>query len=108
MLLMERHATVTICHSRTKALGEITKQADVLVVAVGKAGLVDKSMVKKNALVIDVGINRLPSGKLAGDCNENVKEVAGYYSPVPGGVGPMTVACLLESTVEKARRTAHA
>ncbi len=107
MLLMERHATVTICHSRTKALGEITKQADVLVVAVGKAGLVDKSMVKKGAVVIDVGINRLPSGKLAGDCNENVKEVAGYYSPVPGGVGPMTVACLLESTVENARRAAH-
>jgi len=107
LLLLERHATVTICHSRTKDLAAHTKQADVLVVAVGKARLVDKNMVRKGALVIDVGINRLENGKLVGDCAEDVREVAGWITPVPGGVGPMTVACLLESTVEAAEGERH-
>ena len=100
LLLLERHATVTICHSRTKDLGEATRQADVLVVAVGKAGLVDQSMVKRGAVVIDVGMNRLPDGRVVGDCNPDVREAAGWLTPVPGGVGPMTVACLMENTVE--------
>jgi methylenetetrahydrofolate dehydrogenase (NADP+)/methenyltetrahydrofolate cyclohydrolase len=100
LLLLQENATVTICHSRTKNLGEHTKNADILVVAVGKARMIKKGMVKKGAIVIDVGINRTPSG-LAGDVDfENVKEVAGYITPVPGGVGPMTITMLLDNTLK--------
>ena len=100
LLLLQEHATVTICHSRTKDLAEHTKNADILVAAVGKAKLVKKDMVKKGAVVIDVGINRTSQG-IAGDVDfEAVKEVVGHITPVPGGVGPMTIAMLLENTLK--------
>ncbi len=99
MLLLRRNATVTICHSRTRELGRITREADILVVAVGKAGLIKKEMVKEGAVVIDVGTNRV-DGKLVGDVDDDVGEVAGFITPVPGGVGPMTVTMLLENTLE--------
>ena len=105
MLLLQRDATVTICHSKSTDLKGITKQADILVAAVGRAKLVTAEMVKPGACVIDVGINRLPDGKLAGDVDfASVKEVAGWITPVPGGVGPMTVAMLLENCVNAASR----
>ncbi len=98
-LLLQKNATVTICHSKTENLTEITKQADILVVAVGKPKFLKKNMVKRGAIVIDVGINRLEN-KLVGDVDfDEVKEVAGYITPVPGGVGPMTIAMLLENTL---------
>ena len=103
MLLLQRDATVTVCHSKTPQLGALTKQADILVAAVGRAKLVTGEMVKPGACVIDVGVNRLPSGKLAGDVDfDAVKEVAGWITPVPGGVGPMTIAMLLENCVKSA------
>ena len=105
MLLLQRDATVTICHSKSTDLKGITKQADILVAAVGRAKLVSAEMVKPGACVIDVGINRLPDGKLAGDVDfASVREVAGWITPVPGGVGPMTVAMLLENCVNAASR----
>src|SRR3989344_2444487 len=108
MLLLEKNATVTICHSKTKDLKKHTKDADILVVAAGKPKLITKDMVKKDAIVIDVGINRTDDGtekgKLVGDVDfDSVKEVAGFISPVPGGVGPMTVASLLLKTFYAAR-----
>jgi methylenetetrahydrofolate dehydrogenase (NADP+)/methenyltetrahydrofolate cyclohydrolase len=107
MLLLQRDATVTICHSKTAALAEITRQADVLIAAVGRARLVTGDMVKPGACVIDVGINRLPDGKLAGDVDfESVRTVAGWLTPVPGGVGPMTVAMVIENTVRAAEAAA--
>ena len=103
-LLLGKNATVTICHSRTKNLAEITRQADILVAAVGKAGFVTADMVKPGAAVIDVGINRIAPKKLVGDVDfEAVKEVAGAITPVPGGVGLLTIAMLLQNTVEAAR-----
>ena len=105
MLLLQKDATVTICHSKTPDIEAITKQADILVAAVGRAKLVTAAMVKPGACVIDVGINRLPDGKLAGDVDfESVKEVAGWITPVPGGVGPMTIAMLLENCLNAAAR----
>lgn len=105
LLLIGRGATVTVCNSRTPDLGAITRQADILVVATGKAALVTGSMVKPGAAVIDVGINRLPSGKIAGDVAfDEAKEIAGWITPVPGGVGPMTVAMLVENTVNAAAK----
>lgn len=103
MLLLHENATVTICHSRTKNLKEICKQADVLVAAVGRAGFVTPDMVKEGAVVIDVGINRGADGKLCGDVDPTVDEVAGYLTPVPGGVGPMTIAMLLKNTITATR-----
>lgn len=103
-LLLGENATVTICHSRTKNLAEITRQADILVAAVGKAGFVTADMVKPGAAVIDVGINRIAPKKLVGDVDfEAVKEVAGAITPVPGGVGLLTIAMLMQNTVEAAR-----
>ena len=100
LMLLERNATVTVCHSRTRNLSEFTKKADILVVAVGKPKLVTKEMVKEGAVVIDVGINRI-GDKLVGDVDfENVKEVAGFITPVPGGVGPMTRAMLMDNTLK--------
>ncbi len=99
IMLLTRDGTVTICHRFTENLANFTKQADILCVAVGKKDLITKSMVKKGAIVIDIGINRLETGKITGDCSADVKEVAGWLSPVPGGVGPMTVACLIENTL---------
>jgi methylenetetrahydrofolate dehydrogenase (NADP+)/methenyltetrahydrofolate cyclohydrolase len=106
LLLLQRHATVTICHSRTRELPAITREADVLVAAVGKPRAVTKDMVKPGACVIDVGINRV-DGKLVGDVAEDVSEVAGLLTPVPGGVGPMTIAALLRNTMRAARRQAE-
>jgi len=100
-LLIHANATVTVCHSRTKDLAEVTREADVLVVAIGKANFITGSMVKEGALVLDVGMNRLPNSKLAGDVEfESVSQVAGWLTPVPGGVGPMTIAMLLNNTLE--------
>lgn len=100
LMLLNRNATVTICHSRTRNLGEVTRNADILVVAAGKARMIAADMVKKGAVVIDVGINKA-GGKLVGDVDfEKVKEKAAYITPVPGGVGPMTVAMLLENTLK--------
>jgi methylenetetrahydrofolate dehydrogenase (NADP+)/methenyltetrahydrofolate cyclohydrolase len=101
-LLLQRNATVTICHSRTRDLGEETRRADVLVVAVGTAGLVTPAMVKPGAVVVDVGMNRTAEG-LRGDVDPAAMEVAGLMTPVPGGVGPMTIAMLLANTVRAAR-----
>ena len=104
-LLLQRDATVTICHSKSKDLAAICRGADILVVAVGRAKLVTGAMVKPGACVIDVGINRLPDGKLAGDVDyDSVKQVAGWITPVPGGVGPMTIAMLLENCLSAAAR----
>ena len=102
LLLLARHATVTICHSRTANLADQTSQADVLVVAVGRAGLITPDMVKEGATVIDVGMNRTEEG-LRGDVDPAVAERAGLMTPVPGGVGPMTIASLLRNTVKAAR-----
>ncbi len=107
MLLLAANATVTVCHSSTRDLGAITRQADILVAAVGRRALVTADMVKPGAVVIDVGTNKTPEGKLAGDVDfDAVREVAGWISPVPGGVGPMTITMLLVNTVESAERTA--
>jgi len=100
MMLLEKNATVTVCHSKTRNLAEHTKKADILVAAAGKPKLITKEMVKEGAVVIDVGINRV-NGKIVGDVDfENVKEVAGFITPVPGGVGPMTIAMLMENTLK--------
>jgi len=107
MLLVHRHATVTICHSRTKDLPGVVREADIVIAAIGKPLFVTPDMVKEGAIVIDVGINRLADGKLVGDVDfERVKERAGWITPVPGGVGPMTIAMLLHNTLESARRSA--
>jgi methylenetetrahydrofolate dehydrogenase (NADP+)/methenyltetrahydrofolate cyclohydrolase len=107
MMLLAKSATVTICHSATQDLGAITRQADVIVAAVGKRNLLTADMVKPGAVVIDVGMNRKEDGKLAGDVDfDGVKEVAGWITPVPGGVGPMTRAMLLANTLEAAERAA--
>jgi methylenetetrahydrofolate dehydrogenase (NADP+)/methenyltetrahydrofolate cyclohydrolase len=106
MMLLGRDATVTICHSRTKDLKAMTLQADVVVAAVGKRNVLTRDMVKPGAVVIDVGMNRNDEGKLCGDVDfDGVKEVAGWITPVPGGVGPMTRAMLLVNTIEAAERT---
>ena len=103
LLLLQKDATVTICHSKTKDLAATTRQADILVAAVGRAKLITADMVKPGACVIDVGINRLADGKIAGDVDfASVKDVAGSITPVPGGVGPMTVAMLIVNTVRAA------
>jgi methylenetetrahydrofolate dehydrogenase (NADP+)/methenyltetrahydrofolate cyclohydrolase len=107
MLLLNASATVTICHSKTPDLGAVTRQGDILVAAVGKARMIRGDMVKPGAVVIDVGINRLPDGKLAGDVDfESASRVASLITPVPGGVGPMTIAMLLGNTVKSAERVA--
>lgn len=106
MLLLQAGATITICNSKTRDLGSHTRNADILVVATGKRNLVTADMIKPGAVVIDVGMNRDDAGKLCGDVDfENAKEVAGYITPVPGGVGPMTITMLLVNTIEAAERT---
>jgi methylenetetrahydrofolate dehydrogenase (NADP+)/methenyltetrahydrofolate cyclohydrolase len=103
LLLLQKDATVTICHSKTADLAAVTRRADILVAAVGRAKLITADMVKPGACVIDVGVNRLPDGKLAGDVDfAAVREIAGCITPVPGGVGPMTVAMLIVNTVRAA------
>ena len=104
LMLLHRNATVTVCHSKTQELPSVTRRADVLISAVGKAGFVTADMVKPGAVVIDVGMNRNQAGKLCGDVDfESVSRVAGYLTPVPGGVGPMTITMLLRSTVLSAQ-----
>jgi len=108
LMLLNRNATVTICHSRTKNLSKYTKDADLIVVAVGKPKLLTADMVKEGVVVIDVGMNRLENGKLAGDVDfEKVEAKASAITPVPRGVGPMTVACLLSNTVSAAKKQAN-
>ncbi|MBI9009256.1 MAG: bifunctional methylenetetrahydrofolate dehydrogenase/methenyltetrahydrofolate cyclohydrolase FolD [Tenericutes bacterium] len=98
-LMLKRNSTITICHSKTKNIREMTKQADILIVAIGRANMVDSTYIKPGAVVIDVGINRV-DGKLTGDVDfESAKDIAAYITPVPGGVGPMTIACLLDNTL---------
>lgn len=109
MMLLKRNATVTICHSKTKDLVEKVRSADIIIAAIGKAEFVKGDWVKEGALVIDVGINRKEDGKLVGDVDfEEVSKKASHITPVPGGVGPMTIAMLLKNTVEAARRAAGA
>jgi methylenetetrahydrofolate dehydrogenase (NADP+)/methenyltetrahydrofolate cyclohydrolase len=106
MLLLQAGATVTICNSKTRDLGLHTRQADILVVATGKRNIVTADMIKPGAVVIDVGMNRDDNGKLCGDVDfEHAREVAGWITPVPGGVGPMTITMLLVNTIEAAERT---
>ncbi|MGN7468819.1 bifunctional methylenetetrahydrofolate dehydrogenase/methenyltetrahydrofolate cyclohydrolase FolD [Brevibacillus sp. SAFN-007a] len=108
LLLQQENATVTMCHSRTQNLEEHTRQADILVVATGRARMIGREHVKPGAVVIDVGVNRSESGKLVGDVKfDEVKEVASFLTPVPGGVGPMTITMLLKNTVEAARKQAQ-
>lgn len=105
LLLQRENATVTMCHSRTANMAEIARQGDILVVAIGRANFIDASYVKPGAVVIDVGMNRLANGKLAGDVDfESVKEVSGPITPVPGGVGPMTITMLMQNTLIAAKR----
>jgi methylenetetrahydrofolate dehydrogenase (NADP+)/methenyltetrahydrofolate cyclohydrolase len=108
LMLITRGATVTVCNSKTPDLRAYTERADILAVAVGKAGVVNGAMLKHGAVVIDVGINRLPNGKLTGDVDfESARRVASHITPVPGGVGRMTVAMLIANTVTAAERTAR-
>src|SRR5690606_4335814 len=103
LLLLQQHATVTLAHSRTVDLPKVCRRADILVVAVGRPQLITAGYVKPGAIVIDVGINRLPGGELVGDVAfDEVKDVAGYLTPVPGGVGPMTIAMLAQNTIDAA------
>jgi methylenetetrahydrofolate dehydrogenase (NADP+) / methenyltetrahydrofolate cyclohydrolase len=107
LLLLHRHATVTVCHSKTKDLPGVCREADILVVAIGKAKFVTADMVKEGALVIDVGTNRLDDGTFVGDVDFGpVSQKAGWISPVPGGVGPMTIAMLLDNTLDSAEHMA--
>lgn len=104
MLLLHNNATVTVCHSRTKNLKEVTKRADVLISAVGKAGFVTPDMVKEGAVVVDVGMNRNSENKLCGDVDfENVSKIASLITPVPGGVGPMTITMLMKNTLKASK-----
>ncbi len=106
LMLLQRNATITICHSKTKDLPAVCREADLLLVAIGKAKFVTAEMVREGAVVIDVGMNKTPEGKLCGDVDfEAVSPKASWISPVPGGVGPMTIAMLLENTVESAKRS---
>lgn len=105
LLLQRENATVTMCHSKTGNMAEVARQADILVVAIGRANMIDASYVKPGAVVIDVGMNRLENGKLAGDVDfESVKAVSGPITPVPGGVGPMTITMLMQNTLIAAKR----
>lgn len=106
MLLLQQGATVTLCNSKTKDLKSHCQRADVLVVAVGRPNMITGDMIKPGAVIIDVGINRLPDGKLCGDVDfDSAKEVAGWITPVPGGVGPMTITMLLQNTIEAVERS---
>src|SRR5262249_6091122 len=112
LLLMQKangaNATVTICHSRSRDLAAVTRSADILVVAIGQAQFLKADMVRPGAVVVDVGMNRLSDGKLVGDVDfEAVRRVASAITPVPGGVGPMTITMLLYNTVQSARMLAH-
>ena len=103
-LLLNAGATVTIAHSKTKKLADLSKNADLIIAAIGKANFIKPEMIKEGAIIIDVGINRLENGKLVGDCDfENLKDKCDFITPVPGGVGPMTIAMLLSNTLKSAK-----
>ena len=103
LLMLRENATVTVAHSKTKNLAEVCKRADIIIAAVGKAAVITADHVKEGAVVIDVGINRNEDGKLCGDVKyDEVSEIAGYITPVPGGVGPMTIAMLMNNCYEAA------
>ncbi len=103
--LLNKDATVTVCHSKTENIKEITKRADIVIVAIGRANFLTADMVKENAVVVDVGINRNEEGKVCGDVDfENVSKIASYITPVPGGIGPMTIAMLMHNIVKAASR----
>lgn len=105
MLLLQKNGTVTVCHSKTRNLGEVTRRADILVVAIGKPDFITADMVKGGAIVIDVGMNRKPDGKLTGDVDfDGVSKKASFITPVPGGVGPMTITMLLQNTLTAAEK----
>jgi methylenetetrahydrofolate dehydrogenase (NADP+) / methenyltetrahydrofolate cyclohydrolase len=109
LMLLHRHATVTVCHSKTKDLPAVCREAEILVVAIGKPRFVTAEMVREGAVVVDVGVNRMPDGKFVGDVDfQGVSAKAAWISPVPGGVGPMTIAMLLQNTLESAQRAAGA
>lgn len=105
MMLMQRNATVTICHSKTKNLKDFCKMADVIICAVGKTNLITDDMVKEGVVIVDVGINRNEQGKVCGDVNIENKDLVSYMTPVPGGVGPMTITMLLKNTLELFKNT---
>ncbi len=108
LLLLEKNGTVTICHSKTQNLADVTRTADILVVAIGRPDFITGDMVKEGAVVVDVGINRMPDGKLHGDVEfESVSQKASAITPVPGGVGPMTITMLLKNTVTAAKKSIH-
>jgi methylenetetrahydrofolate dehydrogenase (NADP+) / methenyltetrahydrofolate cyclohydrolase len=108
LLLLQAHATVTVCHSATNDLAAHTRQADIVVAAVGRRNTLTAEMVKPGAVIIDVGMNRNEQSKLCGDVDfDAVREVAGWITPVPGGVGPMTITMLLVNTLEAAERDGH-
>lgn len=105
LMLLDRNATVTVCHSRTTDLAAMTREADILICAIGKPRMITANMIKPGAAVIDVGINRMPDGKLCGDVDfEAARARAGWITPVPGGVGPMTVAMVIANVVAAAER----
>ena len=107
LMLLQRNATVTICHTRTKNMGEVCRMADILIAAAGRPGMITADMIREGAVVVDVGINRLDTGKLTGDVDfESASKRAGWITPVPGGVGPMTIAMLLYNTVKAAKMAA--
>ena len=106
--MLQKNATVTVCHSKTKNLEEFTKKADILIIAIGKPKFITENMVKEGVVVIDIGINRNEEGKIVGDVDfDNVSKKASYITPVPGGVGPMTVAMLMENVVEAAKQNKY-
>ena len=108
LMLLQRNATVTICHTRTKNMSELGRQDDILIAAVGRSHMISVDMIKDGAVVVDVGINRQDSGKLVGDVDfEAASEKASWITPVPGGVGPMTIAMLLYNTVKAAKHIAR-
>jgi len=103
--LLNKDATITVCHSKTQNIKEITKRADIVIVAIGKANFLTSDMIKENAVVVDVGINRNEEGKVCGDVDfENVSKIASYITPVPGGIGPMTIAMLMHNIVKSASK----
>jgi methylenetetrahydrofolate dehydrogenase (NADP+)/methenyltetrahydrofolate cyclohydrolase len=107
LLLMHRNATISVCHSKTRDLPAVCREAEILVVAIGKAKFVTADMVREGAVVVDVGVNRLEDGTFVGDVDFGpVSQKAGWISPVPGGVGPMTIAMLLDNTLDSAKRFA--
>ena len=108
LMMLGENATVTVCHSRTENLAEVTRRADILIVAIGRAKFVTADMVKEGAVVIDVGMDRDKEGKLCGDVDfDTVEQKASYITPVPGGVGPMTIATLMRNTLTAAQRAAR-